>query len=152
MLKTLFAAATLAALSAPCAFAADDAFKYLSGADAAASVASPKGDAPAINYLSKHPDFVEEIIQRSKSGEVEIHDKVNDYMVVMDGHATITIGGIVANKKQTAPGEWRAPSSTGGKVYSLHPGAMLIIPAGLPHWMQLPAGGHLRYVTVKGLK
>ena len=142
-------AAALVALSASSVFAAET-FKYYSGADAAALVANGKGAEPAVSFLAKHDDgFLEEIVQRTASGEVEIHDQTSDYIIVLDGAASFTVGGTVAGKKQVSPGEWRAPSSSGGKEYALAPGALVIVPAGTPHWMQLPAGGHIRYVTFK---
>ena len=151
----MLAAAVLAGLAATAAFAAGDtdAFEYLTRDQAFATVAKvdPTGAATS-NYLAKHDDFQEAVVQRTVSGKVETHELYTDYMVISDGKATITIGGTVkgnAKNPNGQPGEWLGTSSTGGKVYDLVPGAMLIIPKGVPHWMQLPAGGHIHYIAFK---
>jgi mannose-6-phosphate isomerase-like protein (cupin superfamily) len=128
---------------------AADPFAYTGAAQAAASAVPPKSGGIATHFFSKHDNFQELIAARNKSGQVEIHDKYTDYIIVEDGAGTLTIGGTVADKKQTGPGEWRGASSSGGKVYKLEPGVLVTIPAATPHWMQVPTGGHLRYITVK---
>jgi mannose-6-phosphate isomerase-like protein (cupin superfamily) len=107
---------------------------------------------PTVSYLSNHTDFSEALVQRFVSGQPEVHDNYTDYMIFLEGKGTITVGGAVKNKHahpNGTKGEWLADSSTGGKVYDLVPGAMIIIPKGIPHWMQLPAGGQLRYLAFK---
>jgi mannose-6-phosphate isomerase-like protein (cupin superfamily) len=129
-----------------------DGFRYLSKDQAMALIAKRPATGPAISMLSDHADFSEALVQRFVSGQPEIHENYTDYMIFLEGKGTITIGGAVKNKKANpngAKGEWLADSSTGGKVYDLVPGAMIIIPKGIPHWMQLPAGGQLRYLAFK---
>lgn len=152
---TMLAAIAASALLAPAAFAAGDtdAFRYLTREQAFALVAKPdpKGG-PVSNNLAKHDDFSEAVVMRTKSGEVEVHDLYTDYMVMVEGTATMTVGGTMKNKHANpngAAGEWLADSSTGGKVYDLKPGVMVIIPKGQPHWIQLPNGGTFRYIAFK---
>jgi mannose-6-phosphate isomerase-like protein (cupin superfamily) len=137
------------------AFAAGDgdALQYFTKEQAFATVSKPKPDGSATsNIISQHDAFSEQIVQRTVSGKVETHELWTDYMVVVDGNATITIGGTVkgnAKNPNGQVGEWLGASSTGGKVYDLKPGVVLIIPKGVPHWMQLPANGKLHYVAFK---
>ena len=150
----LLAAAALAGLSAV-AFAADtgDALKYMTKEQAFDLVKVPKADGSATSvFNAQHADFSEQIVQRTVSGKVETHEQWTDYMVIVEGNATITIGGTVkANAKNPngQPGEWLGESSTGGKVYDLKPGVTMTIPKGVPHWMQLPKGGKLHYIAFK---
>jgi len=151
----MLAAAVLAGLAATAAFAAGekDPFLYMTKEQAFATVAKidPAGNATS-NPIIKHDDFQEIVVQRTVSGKVETHDFYSDYMLAVDGNATITIGGTVkgnAKNPNGQPGEWLGVSSTGGKVYDLKPGALIVIPKGVPHWMQLPAGGHLHYIAFK---
>lgn len=150
----LLAVAALAGLSAV-ASAADtaDAFKYMTKEQAFDLVKTPKADGSATNvYFANHDSFSEQIVQRTVSGKVETHELWTDYMVIVDGNATITIGGKVtgnAKNPNGAAGEWLGASSAGGKVYDLKPGVTMIIPKGIPHWMQLPKNGKLQYIAFK---
>ena len=152
MRAILLAAVALAGLSTA-AYAAGDAFKYMSKEEAFATVAKPKPDGSATsNVISQHDDFSEQIVQRTVSGKVETHELWTDYMVIVEGNATITIGGTVKNNAKNSngqAGEFLGESSTGGKVYDLKPGVTLIIPKGIPHWIQLPKNGKLHYVAFK---
>ena len=154
MRAILLVAAAVAGLSTA-AFAAGDGdpLQYFSKEQAFATVAKPKPDGSATsNVIAQHDAFSEQIVQRTVSGKVETHDFWTDYMVIVEGNATITIGGKVtgnAKNPNGQAGEWLGDSSTGGKVYDLVPGAMIIIPKGVPHWMQLPPGGHLHYIAFK---
>jgi mannose-6-phosphate isomerase-like protein (cupin superfamily) len=153
MRAMLLAAAAFGFCSA--AFAADsgDAFRYLTKEQAYDLVKTPKTDGSAtFENLVKHDDFIEQVVQRTVTGKVETHEFYSDYMIIMEGNATMTIGGTVkgnARNPNGAAGEWLGTSSTGGKVYDLKPGVLIIIPKGVPHWMQLPANGKLHYMTFK---
>lgn len=130
-----------------------DPFLYMTKQQAFATVAKadPAGNATS-NSIVKHDDFQEIVVQRTVSGKVETHDFYTDYMLIVDGDATITIGGTVkgnAKNPNGQPGEWLGAASTGGKVYDLKPGVLIVIPKGVPHWMQLPKNGMLHYVTFK---
>jgi len=154
MRAILLSAAALAGLSTAAFAAGDmDALQYFTKDQAFATVAKPKPDGSATsNIISQHDAFSEQIVQRTVSGKVETHDLWSDYMVVVEGNATITIGGTVKNNAKNPnnqPGEWLGESSTGGKVYDLKPGVVLIIPKGIPHWMQLPKNGKLHYIAIK---
>jgi quercetin dioxygenase-like cupin family protein len=71
---------------------------------------------------------------REGPGNVEIHDYDTDVFYIVDGTATLMIGGTPNGAKETSPGERRAPSTTGGKPYHLSQGDIIIIPPGVPHW------------------
>jgi mannose-6-phosphate isomerase-like protein (cupin superfamily) len=154
-MRAILIAATLAGLTITAAFAADttDAFKYMTKEQAFDLVKTPKADGSATNvYYANHADFSEQVVQRTVSGKVETHELWTDYMVIVEGNATITIGGKVtgnAKNPNGQAGEWLGTSSTGGKVYDLKPGVTMIIPKGIPHWMQLPANGKLHYIAFK---
>lgn len=86
--------------------------------------------------------------RRTAPGEVEYHRDVTDLMYVLEGTATVVVGGEMADPREVAPGELRAASSTGGQARHLEPGVILAIPAGVPHWFtEVP--GPLGYYVVK---
>jgi hypothetical protein len=100
-------------------------------------------------FLFRRDNLAEEFVARDASGQVETHANWIDHIVVQDGEATLTVGGTVVGDKETAPGERRGVSITGGTVYHITRDAVIDINAGMPHWMTLPAGGHIRYVVFK---
>ncbi len=64
---------------------------------------------------------------------VEVHDGSDDIYYVLDGTATLLLGGTLVEPNETAPGEWRAKSSTGGKSYTIKKGDLIVVPRGTPH-------------------
>jgi mannose-6-phosphate isomerase-like protein (cupin superfamily) len=60
----------------------------------------------------------------------------------------VLIGQKLDGGQETAPNEWRGGTIVGGKIYSLGPGDVLWIPAGLPHQIT-PKGGDFLYLSVK---
>lgn len=140
--------AALAALIAAMPARAADSFQYIPVKQVAADVAdTSKG--PAVKVYFSHENFLEEIAARDKTGQVELHKSWNDYMTALSGEAKLTVGGKAAGMKETAPGEYRGDSITGGQTVTLHPGDMVTIPAGMLHWIQLAPGAHFRYLVFK---
>lgn len=89
------------------------------------------------------------VLRRTRDGEAEIHDRLNDLFVVRSGRATVLIGGTVAGNRQTTAGEWRGGTITGAARFEVGPGDVLWIPAGLPHQVLVPRGGDLNYLAIK---
>ncbi len=89
------------------------------------------------------------INQRTEDGMVEIHDNQNDIFFIVSGEATLVLGGTPVDAKQTAPGELRAASSTGGDAKVLGPGDIVHIPAKVPHWFKVAKGKQITYLTFK---
>src|ERR1700685_4485391 len=50
------------------------------------------------------------LAQRRETGLVEYHDHTNHVFVIVEGEATLVVGGTMANPKRTAPDQMRAPS------------------------------------------
>jgi mannose-6-phosphate isomerase-like protein (cupin superfamily) len=106
--------------------------------DGAATWPVPTG--PGTTLLAVHRDAV---------GQVEVHMKLNDELIIQSGHVTELVGGVVSGNHQTAPDEWRGGMITGGKAYKLGPGDVIWIPAGTPHQALLGKGGDVRYLALK---
>lgn len=73
--------------------------------------------------------------RRDGPGLVEIHTHDTDIFYITEGSATLITGGTAVDPKATAPGELRADKSTGGVTRHIAKGDVVIIPAGVPHWM-----------------
>jgi mannose-6-phosphate isomerase-like protein (cupin superfamily) len=91
------------------------------------------------------------IVRRDSPGEVELHRRMNDIFVVKSGHATVTLGGRIEHNYEIAPSEWRGGEIIGGTKRELSVGDLLLIPAGVPHQIIVPAGGTFTYFAIKTL-
>lgn len=95
------------------------------------------------------PSHVVMIAHRDADGEVEVHTRIADEIIIRKGHAHIRVGGTVAGQRQTAPNEFRGGAITGGEVYDLNPGDAIYIPVGQPHQMLVKAGEQVTYTAAK---
>jgi len=87
--------------------------------------------------------------RRDSDGVPELHEGFTDIFVVQRGTATLRYGGTVAGNKVTTPGEWRGGAIQNGTDTMLHPGDVVVIPAGIPHQVLPAAGQHFIYLTLK---
>jgi uncharacterized protein GlcG (DUF336 family) len=71
--------------------------------------------------------------RREAPGEVEYHEHTVDVMHVLEGTATVLLGGEMRDVREIAPGELRAAAVDGGERRDLRPGDVLAIPNGVPH-------------------
>ena len=63
----------------------------------------------------------------------EIHDASDDVYYVLDGTATLTLGGTLDAPKEIERGEWRGPKITGGQTVDIAKGDLIVVPRGTPH-------------------
>jgi mannose-6-phosphate isomerase-like protein (cupin superfamily) len=121
---------------------------YVPAAKIASSVAKTK-DGLASAPVATGPGTTIVAAHRDADGQVEVHKALNDEFVVLSGHATVLVGGMVEGSQETAPGEWRGGRISGAKAYAMGPGDVLWIPAGAPHKSLVPKGGDFRYLAFK---
>jgi len=76
------------------------------------------------------------LAQRRGAGEVEYHDHTNHVFVMVEGEATLVVGGTMVDARRTAANQMRAPSLEGGTTYHLSKGDVITIPAKTPHWFK----------------
>jgi mannose-6-phosphate isomerase-like protein (cupin superfamily) len=76
------------------------------------------------------------LAQRREAGMVEYHDHTNHVFVMVDGEATLVVGGTMVDPKRTAADQMRAPSLQGGTTYHMSKGDVITIPAKTPHWFK----------------
>jgi mannose-6-phosphate isomerase-like protein (cupin superfamily) len=65
--------------------------------------------------------------------KVEVHDTSDDIYYVLDGEATLMLGGRLDSPSEVSPGEWRAKTATGGQPVVIKKGDLVIVPRGTPH-------------------
>jgi mannose-6-phosphate isomerase-like protein (cupin superfamily) len=92
--------------------------------------------------------------RRVKDGNIEIHVKETDIFYVMDGSATLLMGGTVADAhpgRPDRPLQLTGKDITNPEVHELKKGDVIVIPAGVPHWFK-SVHGSIDYLVVKSIK
>ena len=78
----------------------------------------------------------------------EIHDASDDVYYVLEGTATLTLGGKLESPKEVEPGEWRGPRIEGGQNFDVKKGDLIIVPRGTPH-MRSTVGKDFAMILIK---
>jgi len=107
------------------------------------------GDGSASETLKEYPQHLAMLSFRSRSGEVEVHERFADLFVVFAGAATLVTGGTVSGARIVAPGEMRGISIEGGTQQNLRPGDVAHVPAGTPHQMLLKGDDTITCLVMK---
>ena len=72
--------------------------------------------------------------EKNKAGvAAELHDLSDDVYYVLDGAATLVLGGKLDAPREVEPGEWRSPRIIDGKTYEITKGDLIVVPRGTPH-------------------
>jgi glc operon protein GlcG len=88
--------------------------------------------------------------RRDGAGQAEVHATDTDIFYVLEGHATVVVGGELVDGKETAPNEIRGSSIRGGETREVAAGDVLTIPRGVPHWFR-SVRTPFRYYVVKSV-
>jgi mannose-6-phosphate isomerase-like protein (cupin superfamily) len=105
-------------------------------------------DGSAFALLTHDPKTPVYVVRRDARGEVEVHLKLNDVIVVRQGSVQVLIGSTVKGNRQVKPNEWLGGKILDGKSYTLQAGDVIFIPAGLGHLMT-PITGSVTYLVIK---
>jgi len=72
--------------------------------------------------------------EKNKGGAAaELHDAADDVYYVLDGSATLVLGGRLDAPRETEAGEWRSPRIIDGRTVTINKGDLVIVPRGTPH-------------------
>jgi len=71
--------------------------------------------------------------EKRENDPIELHDGSDDIYYVLDGTATLLLGGALVDAKEISPGEWRSKTSTDGKKFTIKKGDLIVVPRGTPH-------------------
>jgi mannose-6-phosphate isomerase-like protein (cupin superfamily) len=107
------------------------------------------GNGSASETLREYPGHKAMLSFRSRSGEVEVHEKFADLFCVLTGAATLVTGGTVTGARTIAPGETRGEAIEGGTRQELKAGDVAHVPAGIPHQMLLSGDKSLTCFVLK---
>lgn len=92
------------------------------------------------------------VVSRNKPGEVEVHERWDDVVIVCSGHATIKTGDHVKDQKMTGQAptrEWKGGVIADVEQKHLSPGDFLIIPAMVAHQFIPDKNETFTYWTIK---
>ena len=103
----------------------------------------------ASEILLTRPDGNIQMAVRVKSGQGEWHHDDADVLIGVEGSGEIIIGGEIVNGKQTAPGEIRGDSVSGGTKQPFRAGDFIRIEPQVAHQVILAPGTTVRYMAVK---
>ncbi len=147
MLRSVLCASLI--LSAAALAAGDTAGQVLYFKPAEVDAARASGDTGSA--LITNSEFKVMASRRDKVGQSEIHATDTDVFIVLDGTATIAVGGKMIDPKEVSPGEIRGTGITGGTEYKLEKGVVLTVPRNTPHWIKQTQPG-FRYFVVKSVR
>jgi mannose-6-phosphate isomerase-like protein (cupin superfamily) len=85
--------------------------------------------------------------RRETAGLAEVHTADADLAYVKEGTATLVTGGALQNPRTVEPKEIRGDSIIGGETRELHPGDVVVIPSGVPHWFKAVSKPFTYYVV-----
>ncbi|HYJ47788.1 MAG TPA: hypothetical protein VEV81_14320 [Pyrinomonadaceae bacterium] len=75
-------------------------------------------------------------VQHDKSrptAVAELHDASDDVYYVLEGTATLTLGGRLEAPREETPGEWKSQKIVGGQTFEIKKGDLIVVPRGTPH-------------------
>jgi mannose-6-phosphate isomerase-like protein (cupin superfamily) len=72
--------------------------------------------------------------EKNKTGAAaELHDASDDVYYVLEGSATLVLGGKLSMPTEAEPGEWRSPRIIDGRTVEISKGDLVVVPRGTPH-------------------
>ena len=80
--------------------------------------------------------------------QAEVHDASDDVYYVLEGSATLTLGGRLDSPTEAQPGEWRARRILGGQTFEITKGDLVVVPRGTPH-QRSTAGKDFSMILIK---
>ena len=87
--------------------------------------------------------------ERTVSGGAEIHAHFDDVMLVIEGKATLIIGGTLIDAHTGSTGETMGSGIRNGSVQIINAGDLVHIPAGTPHQLLIAPGSTYSALVIK---
>jgi mannose-6-phosphate isomerase-like protein (cupin superfamily) len=131
-----FADAGKTAASAQAPSTAAQPFLVMTGKSMEETVRELQSDNKVKNLVSGAGVGCRVFIQHERdvsTSQAEVHDGTDDVFIIMEGSATLTIGGKLDAPNQVQPGEWRSAAITGGKDFKVSKGDVIVVPRGTAH-------------------
>jgi mannose-6-phosphate isomerase-like protein (cupin superfamily) len=127
------------------------AYLVMSGPSVEETIKELQADNKIKNLVSGAAIGCRVFIQHEKNvttSQAEVHDGADDVFIILEGSATLILGGKLESPNQVQPGEWRAADITGGKEFKLAKGDVIVVPRGTPH-RRITPGQDVTLMVVK---
>ncbi len=107
------------------------------------------GDGTASEELKTFPGHVAMLSVRLRSGTVEISDRFAQLFMVLEGHATVVIGGKTEETCNAGAGPAMNTTIINGSKQQLRAGDVVHIAAGAPYQLLLAGDKTLGYLVIR---
>lgn len=111
---------------------------------------------PLKAFSNEHKAPIHVLENHNKANQSEVHVTEADLWIVIQGTPEFTVGGTMVNGKAkvrkdgtTDENEILGDGIDGGETYTLHPGDILYIPAGVPHAHRSEGTARLYIIKIK---
>lgn len=71
--------------------------------------------------------------EKRENDNFEVHDASDDIYYVLEGEATLMLGGSLTAPNEISAGEWRSKVATGGQKVTIKKGDLIVVPRGTVH-------------------
>ena len=79
--------------------------------------------------------------EKREGDQYEVHDTSDDIYYVLDGKATLALGGELVDATEISPGEWRSKTVSGGNPFEIKKGDLIVVPRGTVHQRTVTGNG-----------
>jgi len=86
--------------------------------------------------LDTHPSYSNGLARRTAPGRADVHTSWTDVWYIIAGGGVLVTGGSLINAQERRPGEIRGSGIVGGEERHVAAGDVIVIPAGVPHWLR----------------
>lgn len=86
--------------------------------------------------------------QKRENDLFELHDGSDDIYYVLDGEATLMLGGTLIEPDEISPGEWRSKTASGAQKIVIKKGDLIMVPRGTVH-QRTVAGKGFSMILIK---
>lgn len=86
--------------------------------------------------------------EKRENDMFEVHDASDDIYYVLEGTATLMLGGRLSEPNEISPGEWRSKTAAGGQEVRIRKGDVIVVPRGTPH-QRTVAGKGFSMILIK---
>lgn len=71
--------------------------------------------------------------EKRENDNFEVHDASDDIYYVLEGEATLALGGSLTEPTEISPGEWRSKAADGAQKVVVKKGDLIVVPRGTVH-------------------
>lgn len=107
------------------------------------------GEGSETETIREFPGYSMILMVLLRSSDAAIHEQFAHLLTVLDGHATLALGGTLEREKRISPQELRGTAIIGGVRRELRTGDVVNVPAGIPYQLLLAGEKTLSCLVVR---